>query len=249
MIRLKNQDEIARIRDSGKILAETYEKLVEIIEEGITTRELDSFARDFVTKRKAKPAFLNYMGYPASLCTSVNSQVIHGIPGRYKLKKGDILSLDFGVNLSGYISDAAITVPVEPISPETRTLVETTRSALYKGIEQAKMKNRIRDISSAVFEEANAAGYGVVREFCGHGVGLKLHEEPQIPNYIGNGPNPRIKKGMVIAIEPMINQGTGDIRILEDGWTVVTADNKLSAHFEHTIAIFETHTEILTAVS
>lgn len=246
MIRLKNKEEISKIRDAGKILAETYKEIVAITEEGITTRELDAFAKDFVTRRKARPAFLNYMGYPASLCTSVNHQVIHGIPSRYKLKNGDILSLDFGVELSGYISDAAITIPIGTLSKEAEQLIKVTEECLYLAIEQATYRNRIKDISAAVYKHAQNHGYGVVREFCGHGVGLKLHEEPQIPNYVGNTPNPRLKNGMVIAIEPMINQGVSDIRILDDGWTVETADKKLSAHFEHTIAIFETHTEILT---
>jgi methionyl aminopeptidase len=162
------------------------------------------------------------------------------------LKSGDILSLDFGVWLNGYISDAAITIPIREISNEAKQLLKVTKEALYLGIEQAKYKNRIKDVSAAVYQHANDHGYGVVREFCGHGVGIELHEEPQIPNYISNGPNPRIKKGMVLAIEPMINLGTSDIKVLDDGWTVVTADKKLSAHFEHTIAIYDSHTEILT---
>ena len=246
MIRLKNDDEIGKIRDAGLILAATYKNLINLIEEGITTRELDAFARDFVNKHKAKPTFLNHMGYPASLCVSVNEEVIHGIPGKYRLKQGDIVSLDFGVTLAGYISDAALTVPVGTTSEEVSKLLKVTKESLYLGIEQAQVKKRIKDISRAVFEHATKHGYGVVRDFCGHGVGIKLHEEPQIPNYVGNGPNPRIKKGMVLAIEPMITTGTHEIEILEDGWTVITADHSMSAHFEHTIAVFDSHTEILT---
>jgi methionyl aminopeptidase len=246
MIRLKNEDEIGKIRDAGFILAATYKNLINLIEEGITTRELDAFARDFVTKHNAKPTFLNHMGYPASLCVSVNEQVIHGIPGKYRLKQGDIVSLDFGVTLAGYISDAALSIPVGTPSEEASKLLNVTKEALYLGIEQAVTKKRIKDISRVVYEHATKHGYGVVRDFCGHGVGIKLHEEPQIPNYVGNGPNPRIKKGMVLAIEPMITTGTHEIEILDDGWTVITADRSLSAHFEHTIAIFDSHTEILT---
>lgn len=247
MIRLKNPDEINKIRDAAAILSETYRHIKSIVDEGITTKELDSFAKDFVEKRGGKPTFLNYMGFPASLCTSVNDQVIHGIPGRYKLKRGDVLSLDFGVTLNGYISDAAISLPVGNISQQAEKLLSVTKESLYLGIEQAKFKKRVKDISAAVYAHATKHGYGVVREFCGHGVGMKLHEEPQIPNYISNGPNPRLRKGMVVAIEPMINMGTDDVVVLDDGWTVVTADNGLSAHFEHTIAIFEDHTEILTS--
>lgn len=246
MIRLKNEDEIGKIRDAGLILAATYKNLINLIEEGITTRELDAFAHDFVTKHNAKPSFLNHMGYPASLCVSVNEQVIHGIPGKYRLKQGDIVSLDFGVTLAGYISDAALSVSVGTSSEEASKLLKVTKESLYLGIEQARTNNRIKDISRVVYEHATIHGYGVVRDFCGHGVGIKLHEEPQIPNYVGNGPNPRIKKGMVLAIEPMITTGTHEIEILDDGWTVITADHSLSAHFEHTIAIFDTHTEILT---
>lgn len=246
MIHLKNLEEINYIREAGAILSETYRAIANIIEEGVTTKELDSFAEDYVKKRGGKPTFLNYMGFPASLCTSVNHQVIHGIPGKNKLKNGDILSLDFGVTLNGYISDAAITFPVGKIPEKTKQLLKVTKESLYLGVEQARFKNRIKDISAAVYNHARKHGYGVVKEFCGHGVGIKLHEEPQIPNYVSNGPNPRLKKGMVIAIEPMINMGTGDIIVREDGWTVETADKSLSAHFEHTIAVFEDHTEILT---
>lgn len=246
MIRLKNSDEIKRIKDSGRILAEMYREIGKLLAPGITTAELDRFARDFVEKRKGKPAFLGYMNYPASLCTSVNEEVIHGIPNKRKLKEGDILSLDFGVNYKGYISDSARTFPIGRISKEAQRLITVTEEALRLAIEAAVNGNRIRDISGAVFEKAGENGYGVVHEFCGHGVGFDVHEPPQIPNYIGRGRNPRIRPGMVLAIEPMINAGTGDIVILDDEWTVVTADGKLSAHAEHTVAIHEDGTEILT---
>jgi methionyl aminopeptidase len=208
---------------------------------------LDRFSRDFVEKRGANPAFLGHLDYPASLCASVNNEVIHGIPGKRKLKKGDIIGLDFGVNYKGYISDAAITLPVSQVSELAQRLMRRTEEALSLAIEATREGGRIRDISTAVYNHARSAGFDVVREFCGHGVGFEVHESPQIPNYIGKGPNPRLKQGMVLAIEPMINAGGSDIAILDDEWTVVTADGSLSAHFEHTLAITEEGVEILTA--
>jgi methionyl aminopeptidase len=247
MIRLKNHDEILRIKESGSILAELLQELRRIVEPGITTLELDRFSRDFVEKRGANPAFLGHLDYPASLCASVNNEVIHGIPGKRKLKKGDIIGLDFGVNYKGYISDAAITLPVSQVSELAQRLMRRTEEALSLAIEATREGGRIRDISTAVYNHARSAGFDVVREFCGHGVGFEVHESPQIPNYIGKGPNPRLKQGMVLAIEPMINAGGSDIAILDDEWTVVTADGSLSAHFEHTLAITEEGVEILTA--
>ena len=246
MIKLKTIHEIDRIRDSCILLNETLAELVRLVDVGITTLELDRFARDYIVRHKGKPAFLGYQGYPASLCASVNQVVIHGIPDKRRLADGDILGLDLGVDLSGYISDAAYTVPVGKVSPEAKALLEVTRECLRLGVEKAVSGNRIKDISAAVFDRANTAGYGIVRQFCGHGVGFSLHEDPQIPNYVGPGPNPRIKNGMVLAIEPMINLGVDEVEILEDGWTVQTMDNSLSAHFEHTVAIFEDRTEVLT---
>ena len=246
MIRLKNHDEIQRIKDSGDILAELFTELKPLVEPGITTLELDRFSRDFVERKGGKPAFLGHLDYPASLCASVNNEVIHGIPGKRKLKSGDIIGLDFGVNYKGYISDAAITLPVGEISEQARRLMRRTEEALDLAIEAARGGERIRDISTAVYNHARSAGFDVVREFCGHGVGFEVHEAPQIPNYIGKGPNPRLKEGMVLAIEPMINEGGPEIAILDDGWTVVTADGSLSAHFEHTIAVTRGGIEILT---
>ncbi len=246
MIRLKSESDIDKIRDSCNILSETYAEIAKLVEPGISLLEIDRFTRDFIEKRGGKPAFLGYQGYPASICISVNSVVIHGIPDQRKLKEGDIVSLDLGVDLAGYISDAACTVPIGKISPEATKLLEVTRECLSRGVEQAKAGNRIKDISQAVFDHADQFGYGVVRQFCGHGVGFSLHEDPQIPNYVGPGPNPRLKNGMVIAIEPMINLGGDEVEILEDGWTVETTDRSLSAHFEHTVAIFKDHTEVLT---
>ncbi len=246
MIKLKTVDEIARIRDSCMLLNDTLEELVRMVDVGVTTSELDRFARDYIVRHHGKPAFLGYEGYPASLCASVNQVVIHGIPDKRRLKEGDILGLDLGVDLGGYISDAAYTIGVGRISPEANALLEITKDCLRLGVQQAVPGNRIKDISAAVFARAHAAGYGIVRQFCGHGVGFSLHEDPQIPNYVGPGPNPRIKNGMVLAIEPMINLGVDEVEILEDGWTVQTVDNSLSAHFEHTIAILEDRTEVLT---
>ena len=248
MIKLKNAAEIDGIRRSCRLLAEVYELIKKEVVPGIETRELDAFARDLIEKRGGKPAFLNYNGYPASLCTSVNHAVIHGIPNGYRLKEGDIISLDLGIDLKGFISDAAVTLPVGKISDDASRLLKVTEECLYLGIEKAVAGNRIKDISRAVYDHAKSWGFGVVREFCGHGVGLAVHEEPQIPNYVGHGPNPRLKPGMVLAIEPMINMGGDAIRILEDDWTVETRDQRLSAHFEHTIAIFEDRTEILTSL-
>jgi methionyl aminopeptidase len=246
MIRLKSETDINKIRASCDILSEAYAEIVKLVEPEITLLEIDGFTRDFIEKRGGKPAFLGYQGYPASVCISVNSVVIHGIPDKRKLKAGDIVSLDLGVDLDGYISDAACTLPVGPISEEAETLLRVTGECLLLGVEQARAGNRIKDISTAVYEHATEHGFGVVRQFCGHGVGFSLHEDPQIPNYIGPGPNPRLKNGMVLAIEPMINLGGDDVEILDDGWTVETIDHSLSAHFEHTVVVFRDHTEVLT---
>jgi len=204
MIKLKNENDIKKLRESGRILAETFQEIKKYIEPGITTIEIDRIAENFLISKKVKPAFKGYMGYPASICVSVNEEVIHGIPCKRILKNGDIISLDFGVNLNGYISDSAVTFPVGTISDADKKLMEVTQQCLYLGIEQAIAKNRVSSISKAVFTHAKKNNYGVVRDFCGHGVGFSLHEEPQIPNYINSGPNPRLKKGMVIAIEPLI---------------------------------------------
>jgi len=246
MIKLKTEEEIDRIRESCRLLAGTHDKLAELVDECITTRELDSFARNYIENNGGTPAFLHYMGYPASLCTSVNDVVIHGIPDDRKLKKGDIVSLDLGIDLGGYFSDSARTHIVGSVPGDVRKLVDVTKECLYRGIEQAKVGNRIHHISAAVYDHAAAHGFGVVRDYCGHGVGLSQHEDPQIPNYVSRGTNPRIKAGMVLAIEPMINLGTGRVVLLDDDWTVKTADGSLSAHWEHTIAVFRDHTEILT---
>jgi methionyl aminopeptidase len=246
MIRLKNNAEIGKIREAGYILSETLERLRAMVEEGISTAELDNFAREHIRSRGGEPAFLGYMDYPASLCVSINEEVIHGIPGRRRLKHGDIVGLDLGVNLGGYFADAAVTVPVGKVTPAREELMRVTRECLELGIQEAVAGNRISDMSKAIYDHARANDLEVVRQYCGHGVGFSQHEEPQIPNYVSSGPNPRLKPGMILALEPMVNRGDWQVKLLEDRWTVITADRSDSAHFEHTIAVHKDHTEILT---
>jgi len=246
MIRLKTLEEIKRIKDSCTLLSELLRTLRPMVQEGITTKEIDLFVRGECKRLGVTPAFLGYQGYPAAICTSVNDVVIHGIPNKRKLKKGDIVSLDCGVEFRGFYSDAAFTIPVGPIDPQADQLLRVTRECLDLAIEKAVAGNRVHDISRAVYQHAKNHGYGVVREFCGHGVGFQPHEEPQVPNYVSRGPNPRLIPGMVLAIEPMINAGSDDVFVEEDNWTVRTADGSLSAHFEHTVAILEDRTEVLT---
>jgi methionyl aminopeptidase len=214
--------------------------------DGATTRDLDAFVHSYLVARGGRPSFLGYLDFPASICISVNEEVIHGIPGSRRIRDGDLVGLDLGVDLDGYFSDATVTVAVGRLTAARRRLLDTTRECLERAVAAARPGNRISDISRAVFDHASANGYGVVREYCGHGVGFSPHEDPQVPNYVGGGPNPRLKEGMVLAVEPMINAGTGDIELLDDGWTVVTADGADSAHFEHTVAITRNGMEILT---
>jgi methionyl aminopeptidase len=246
MIRLKNHAEIEKIREAGFILSETLEKLKAMVEEGISTAELDGFARDYIRSRGGEPSFLGYMNFPGSLCVAINHEVIHGIPDKTRLKRGDIIGLDLGVNVGGYYADAAVTLPVGRVSAAREQLIRVARECLELGIEQAVYGNRISHISEAIYNHARSNSFEVVRQYCGHGVGFSQHEEPQVPNYVSSGPNPRIKPGMILALEPMINSGDWQVRLLEDKWTVVTADRSDSAHFEHTVAIHKDHTEILT---
>ena len=246
MIRLKNAAEISKIREASAILARTLQELAGLVREGISTAELDDFAREVLRQRGGEPAFLGYNHFPASLCVSINEQVIHGIPGRKKLRTGDIVGLDIGINLGGYFSDTAVSLPVGAVSLQRARLLAVTRECLARGVQAAVVGNRISQISAAVYEHARANGFEVVRQFCGHGVGFALHEEPQVPNYVSSGPNPRLKPGMVLALEPMLNAGTWEVEVLEDDWTVVTADRSDSAHFEHTIVIHKDRTEVLT---
>jgi methionyl aminopeptidase len=248
MVIIKSPREIEQLRRSNAIVAEVFEKLRGMIAAGITTRELDQVAEEFILLKGARPAFKGYKGFPATLCISINDEVVHGIPGQRRLKEGDIVSLDVGVNYIGYFGDAAITLPVGEVDPEAKRLLEVTKKALYIGIEKAKAGNRLFDISYAIQSWVESHGFSVVRDFVGHGIGRELHEEPQIPNFGTPHQGPRIEKGMVFALEPMVNEGTHEVRVLSDGWTVVTADGKRSAHFEHTIAITDDGAEILSVL-
>ena len=251
-IELKSPDEIDKMTRASKIVAEVLEALRSQVKPGVTTEELDRFAEKFIVERGGVPAFKGYRVrdrvYHHTLCTSINEAVVHGIPSNRTLKDGDIIGLDLGVIIDGYYGDAAITVPVGSISPAIQRLLVVTEEALYRGIAQAVVGQRISDISHAVQKHAEAAAFSVVTEFVGHGIGRRLHEEPQIPNYGEPGKGPRLKPGMALAIEPMINMGRPETRCLEDGWTAVTRDGSLSAHFEHTIAVTDTGPRILTKV-
>jgi len=251
VILLKGPQELAIMRQANRIVAEVLDDLCAAVRPGVTTDELDQMAEELTYKKGAKPAFKGYrprnVAYPKSLCVSVNEEIVHGIPSRRKLKVGDIVGLDFGVVYQGFFGDSARTVAVGEASEQAERLMTVTREALYAAIEQARAGNRISDIALAVEETAGSAGFSVVQEFAGHGIGRALHEDPQVPNYFRRGmANPRLQPGMVLAIEPMVNQGTSELRILDDGWTAVTADGKLSAHFEHSVAITENGPEILS---
>ena len=246
MVILKRPDEIEKMRASNRIVAEILAALQEKTKPGITTIELDRYSEEMAKKKGAKPAFKGYRGYPFALCASVNAEVVHGMPSNRILKSGDIISLDFGVYYKGYYGDAAITVSIGDISEEAMKLLKITEQSLYDGIRQAKVGNRLGDISSVVQNCVEAAGFSVVRDFGGHGIGKRLHEEPHVPNYGIGGRGIELKSGMVLAIEPMVNTGTYKVNILDNGWTVVTEDGKLSAHFEHTVAITEQGPVILS---
>lgn len=248
MIILKLPDEIEKLRTSNLIVAEILGELRERIKPGVTTSELDSHSEELSRKKRVKPAFKGYRGYPYALCTSVNGEVVHGMPSDRPLVSGDILSLDFGVNYKGYFGDAAITVPVGAVSAEAMRLLKVTEAGLYDAIEQAEAGNRLGDVSAAVQERVESAGFSVVRDFVGHGIGRSLHEDPQIPNYGVRGRGVELRPGMVLAIEPMVNEGSYEVRVLPDGWTVVTRDGKLSAHFEHSVAITENGPDILSRI-
>ncbi|HET9574824.1 MAG TPA: type I methionyl aminopeptidase [Nitrospira sp.] len=237
MIILKTPDEIAVMAKASRVVAETLEVLKKAARPGVATDELDRLAEAEIRSRGAVPAFKGYRNYPKTLCASVNEQVVHGIPSKRVLKEGDIIGLDLGAIVGGFYGDSAVTVAVGRIDEKTATLVRVTEEALSLGIEQAVVGNRLSDISHAVQRHVEAAGYSVVTEFVGHGIGRQLHEEPQVSNYGRPGQGPRLQPGMVLAIEPMVNMGGAAVRVLEDRWTAVTADGSLSAHFEHTIAI------------
>lgn len=248
MIIIKSQDEIEKIARACKIVAEVLRDLIYLVEPGITTKDIEIFVDKILAEKNTIAAFRGYRNYPSSVCTSVNDQVVHGIPSNLRLREGDILSIDLGVYLEGFYGDGAITLPVGKISPSAERLLRVTEDALYIGIEKARPGNRVSDISSAIQRYVESHGYSVVKSFVGHGIGRSLHEEPQVPNYGSPGQGPRLREGMTLAIEPMVNEGTYDIKILDDGWTAVTADRKLSAHYEHTVAITENGARILTKI-
>ena len=246
MITLKSPQEIKLMREAGRIVAETHELLKNAIKPGITTKELDVMAEEYILNKGATPAFKGYGGYPASICTSINHEVVHGIPGLKRLEEGDIISIDIGVLLQGYYGDAAKTHGVGRISQRAQQLIDVTRESFYQGLQYAKEGYRLSDISHKIQTYVEAQGFSVVRNYVGHGIGTQMHEEPQIPNYGPPGKGPRLKAGMVLAIEPMINTGTFEVKVLTDGWTVVTLDGEYSAHYEHTVAITMDEPEILT---
>ncbi len=241
----KTDEEIEQVRESANVLSQLLAEIASLIKPGITTLSLDKFAFDFIKDHKGTPAFLNYHGFPYSLCISVNDQIVHGFPSVYELKEGDIVSVDGGVNLNGFISDSAYTFGVGEISAEAQQLLDVTKASLYAGIEEAVAGKRVGDISSAIQEYVTRYNYGIVRELVGHGVGFHLHEKPEVPNYGKRGAGPKLEEGLVICIEPMINAGKGGVKFWDDGWTVSTIDGKLSAHFEQMVAIRKGKPDVL----
>lgn len=237
MVILKSSEEIERMRESNSIVADVLSGLKDLIWPGLATLELDKYAESEALKRGAKPAFKGYRNFPYSLCVSVNSEVVHGFPSKRLLREGDIVSIDFGVYYKGYYGDSAATFAVGEVSEGAARLMSVTKRSLYKGIEQAIPGNRLGDISFAIQETAESAGFSVVRDFVGHGIGRALHEDPQVPNHGRKGRGIRLNPGLVLAIEPMINEGDFQVKVQPDGWTIVTGDDRLSAHFEHTVAI------------
>jgi methionyl aminopeptidase len=248
MIILKSKSEIEKMAIACRIVAEVLDVLVRAARPGLTTLELDALAERGIRTRGGVPAFKGYRGFPNTLCVSINEQVVHGIPSKRRLRTGDIIGLDLGAKWEGYYGDAAVTIPVGQIPSEKGCLLATAREALYMGIKEVSPGKHLSDISHTIQRYAETRGYSVVRAFVGHGIGTALHEEPQVPNFGPPGRGPRLKAGMVLAIEPMVNIGVADVEILDDGWTVVTADGQLSAHFEHTVAITDEGPQILTAL-
>lgn len=248
MIIIKNSQEIEYMRQAGKVVGETLLRLEELVKPGITTAEIDKVAEEFITKQGAKPSFKGYGGFPASLCISVNEEVVHGIPGNRVLQEGDIVSVDCGAILNGYQGDAARTFPVGKISDEAMKLINITRESFFKGIERALIGNRLTDISHAIQQYVEAEGFSIVRDYVGHGIGKDLHEDPEVPNFGRPGRGPKLVSGMVLAIEPMVNIGGFHVKTQSNQWTVVTVDGSLSAHYENTVAILPEGPEILTLI-
>ena len=246
MIVCKSPGEIEKMRAANALVAGVLAELAATVQPGVTTQDLDALAERLVRDAGAEPAFKGYRGYPATLCASVNEQVVHGIPSARQLQAGDIVSLDMGVKLNGFYGDSAVTVPVGQIAEDARRLLQVTQEALERGIVQVRVGNRVSDIGHAIQQHVESHGFSVVREFVGHGIGAALHEEPQIANYGDPGRGPRLAEGMVLAIEPMVNMGRPGVKVLGDGWTAVTRDGSLSAHFEHTVAVTRQGPLVLT---
>jgi methionyl aminopeptidase len=246
MIMLKTDDDLTHMRASGRLAAGIRDELARRISPGVTTGELDAYAEEMIRQRGARSSFFGYRGFPGHICVSVNEEVVHGIPGKRRIQLGDIVSLDVGINFEGFVGDTATTVMVGVSDAEVIRLVRTTESALQQAIAKAVAGGRLSDISHAVESAAHRAGFTVVKEFVGHGIGRNMHEDPQIPNFGPPGRGPKLKKGMTLAVEPMINMGVAEVDVMEDGWTVKTRDRRPSAHFEHTIAVADGQAEILT---
>ena len=246
MITIKNEKELQSMRRACRITAEARALAGSMVKPGVTTREIDKAVHDYIVAQGAKPSFLNYNGFPASVCISVNDCVIHGIPGGYTLKEGDIVSVDVGAQIEGFHGDCAATYPCGAISTEAQRLIDVTKESFFVGIKEATKGHRVSDISHAIQTYVESNGFSVVRSFVGHGIGRKLHEDPEVPNFGAAGRGPRLLKGMTLAIEPMVNEGVADVHVLRDGWTVLTNDGALSAHYENTVLITDGEPEILT---
>jgi methionyl aminopeptidase len=247
-VTIKTSEQLAKMRQAGRVVAEMLQACADAAKPGMTTNDLDKVARAVLAKRKAKSNFLNYHGYPAVICTSPNDVIVHGIPGTYRLEEGDIISIDCGAIIEGWHGDAARTIPVGEISEEARKLITVTEESLWAGIQHVRAGARLSDIGHAVQTVAEGAGFSVVREYVGHGIGRAMHEEPQVPNYGDPGKGMKLKVGHVLAVEPMVNLGSSETQLNDDGWTVVTADGSLSAHFEHSIAVTEDGPEVFTVL-
>jgi len=247
MISIKSAQDLEIMRTAGRILAKILHRVQEAVRDGVTTDSLDRLAAELMARNKVESAFLGYRGYPRNICVSINEQVVHGIPGNRIMHEGEIVSLDMGIKYKGFYSDAAVTVPVGKVSSQARQLIDITKKSLYAGIKQVRPGRRLSDVSHAIQQFVEQHGFSVVRQFVGHGIGSALHEEPEIPNFGRQDQGPELKPGMVLAIEPMVNQGTWKCDVLDDGWTAVTEDGKLSAHWEHTVAVIDGGYDILTA--
>jgi methionyl aminopeptidase len=248
MIIRKSKSEIEKMRAAGQIVAHVLARISAMVEPGVTTRQLDREAERLIREAGAFPTFKGYHGYPASICTSINDEVVHGIPSDRRLREGDIIGIDCGATYQGYVGDSALTVAVGQVSEDVKRLMEVTRRSLYEAIEKCRVGNRLGDVCNAVQAYVEPLGYSIVRNYCGHGIGRAMHEDPQVPNYGRAGSGPVLREGWVLAIEPMINLGRHDVKVLSDGWTVITLDGRPSAHFEHTVAITGDGPQILTAL-